>query len=104
MRGELLNGTLFFTIRQARSILARWIDDYSTEQPHSSLGYAIPAAFAAGLERQRARLTPPVASPALMRNNTGQSLAAAGSKTGVPSGGTAPLQAEISCFAPTLNV
>ncbi|MFG6284722.1 IS3 family transposase [Sphingomonas sp. S6] len=78
MRDELLNETLFFTIGQARSILARWVDDYNTERPHSSLGYATPAAFAAGLEQQRAGLTPPVASPALMRDNTGRSLVAAG--------------------------
>ncbi|MFE8586017.1 IS3 family transposase, partial [Sphingomonas sp. NCPPB 2930] len=78
MRDELLNETLFFTIGQARSILARWVDDYNTERPHSSLGYATPAAFAAGLEQQRAGLTPPVASPALLRDNTGRSLVAAG--------------------------
>ena len=78
MRDELLNETLFFTVRQARSILARWVDDYNTERPHSSLGYATPAAFAAGLEQQRAGLTPPVASPALMRDNTGRSLVAVG--------------------------
>ncbi|WP_271299037.1 IS3 family transposase [Sphingomonas sp. CV7422] len=78
MRDELLNETLFFTIGQARSILARWVDDYNTERPHSSLGYATPAAFAAGLEQQRAGLTPPIASPALMRDNTRRSLVAAG--------------------------
>ncbi len=78
MRDKLLNETLFFTVRQARSILARWIDDYNTERPHSSLGYASPAACATELERQRAGLTPPVASSALMRDNTGRSLVAAG--------------------------
>ena len=78
MRDELLNETLFFTIGQARSILARWVDDYNTERPHSSLGYATPAAFAAGLEKQRAGLTPPVASPALMRDNNSRPLVAAG--------------------------
>ncbi len=78
MRDELLNETLFFTIRQARSILARWVHDYNTERPHSSLGYAISAAFAAELEKQRAGLNPPVASPAPMRDNTGRSLVTAG--------------------------
>jgi putative transposase len=78
MRDELLNETLFFTIGQARAIIARWVDDYNTERPHSSLGYATPAAYAAELEKQRAGLTPPVASPALMRDNTGRSLVAAG--------------------------
>ncbi|RYY28772.1 MAG: IS3 family transposase [Sphingomonadales bacterium] len=78
MRDELLNETLFFTIGQARTILARWVDDYNTERPHSSLGYATPAAFAAELEKQRAGLTPSVASPALMRDNTPRPLVAAG--------------------------
>ena len=78
MRDELLNETLFFTIGQARVILKRWIDDYNTERPHSSLGYATPAAFAAGLEKQRTGLNPSVASPALMRDNAGRSLVAAG--------------------------
>ena len=78
MRDELLNETLFFTIRQARSILARWVEDYNTERPHSSLSYATPAAFAAELQKQRTGLNPPVASPALLRDNSGRSLVAAG--------------------------
>jgi putative transposase len=78
MRDEFLNETLFFTVRQARSILARWVDDYNTQRPHSALGYATPAAFAAELERQRAGLNRPVASPALLRDNNGRSLAASG--------------------------
>lgn len=77
-RDELLNETLFFTIGQARPIPARWVDDYNTERPHFSLGYATPAAFAAGFEQQRAGLTPTVASPALTRDNTRRSLVAAG--------------------------
>ena len=78
MRDALLNETLSFTARQARAILARWVDDYNAERPHSSLGYATPAAFAAELETQRAGLTPPVASPALLRGNIGRSVVTAG--------------------------
>ncbi len=78
MRDELLNETLFFTISHARSILARWVYDYNTERPHSSLGYATPAAFAAELEKQRAGSNPPVASPALMRDHDCRSLVPAG--------------------------
>ena len=78
MRDELLNETLFFTIGQARTILARWVDDYNTERPHSSLGYATPAAFAAGLNQQRTGLIPAVASPALLRDNNPRSLVPAG--------------------------
>ena len=33
-----------FTISQARSIPARWVDDFNTERLQSSLGYATPAA------------------------------------------------------------
>ncbi len=61
MRDELLNETLFFTVRQAHLILARWVDDYNTERPHSSPGYAAPAAFVAELEKQRAGLNRAVA-------------------------------------------
>ncbi len=50
MRDELLNEALFFAIGQARSIVARWVDDYNTQRPHSSLGNAAPAAFVAGFE------------------------------------------------------
>ena len=78
MRDELLNETLFMSMGHAREKIAAWADDYNTGRPHSSLGYATPAAFAAELEKQRAGLTPPVASPALMRDNTGRSLVAAG--------------------------
>ena len=82
VRDELLNGTLFFTIGHAKAILARWVDDHNTERPHSSLAYAAPAAFAAELEKQRAELTPPVASPALMRENISRSLVATEWKAG----------------------
>jgi putative transposase len=88
MPDELLNETLFFTVHQARSILARLVDDYNTERPHSSLGYATPAAFAAELEKRRAGLNPPVDPPALLRDNNGWSLVATGRKAGVTSGST----------------
>jgi len=78
MRDELLNETLFFTIGQARAVLARWVDDYNTERPHSSLGYATPAAFAAGLNQQQLGLIPDVASPALQRDNHRRPLVSAG--------------------------
>ena len=45
---------------QARSILARWVDDDNTKRSHSSLGYVTPAAFAAGLEQQDSCATTPV--------------------------------------------
>ena len=78
MRDELLNETLFFTIGQARAVLARWVEDYNTERLHSSLGYATPAAFAAGLTQQCPGPSPVVAPPALLRDNNPRSLVPAG--------------------------
>ena len=37
MRDELLNETLFRDLDHARSALARWVTDYNTARPHSSL-------------------------------------------------------------------
>ncbi len=82
MQDEPLNETLFFTVRQARANLARLVEDYNAERPHSSLVYATPAALAAELEKQRSALNSIVASPALERDNNVRSLVAAGRKAG----------------------
>ena len=78
MRDELLNETLFLGLDHVRCAIADWIADYNAERPHSSLGYATPAAYAAELEKQRAASVQPVASTALMRNNHDQTLTQAG--------------------------
>ncbi len=49
MRDELLNETLFFSLDQARQMIAAWMEDYNTARPHSALAYQTPAAFAATL-------------------------------------------------------
>jgi len=46
MRDEFLNETLFHGLRHTRAEVARWVEDYNTERPHSALGYQTPAAFA----------------------------------------------------------
>ena len=46
--------TLFTSIAHARQKVAAWGDDYNNLRPHSSLGYATPAVFAAELEMQGA--------------------------------------------------
>ena len=69
LRDELLNETLFLSMGHAREKIAAWIDDYNTARPHSSLGYATPAAFAAELNKQW---------PAFMRNNDAETLIATG--------------------------
>jgi len=86
MRDELLNETLFLTLGQARDDVAGWIEDYNTERPHSSLGYATPAAFAAGIAMQEAAplrvagsyAPQPIAPPAQLRHNNTRSLVPAG--------------------------
>ena len=77
MRDELLNETLFLSMAHARVEIAAWVDDYNRERPHSSLGYATPAAFAAELDKQwpaslrpTGSATQPIASTALMRKTT----------------------------------
>lgn len=77
MRDELLNETLFLSMAHARVAIAAWVEDYDPERPHSSLGYATPAAFAAEPDKQwpaslrpTGSATQPIASIALMRKTT----------------------------------
>ena len=56
MRDELLNETLFFNLSHARAAAARWVADYNKHRPHSALGYATPAAYAAQLTAMGDRL------------------------------------------------
>ena len=85
MRDELLNETQFMSMGHAREKISAWADDYNTGRPHSSLGYATPAAFAAELNKQwPASLRPTgsaaqtIAYPALMRDNNAETLIATG--------------------------
>ena len=43
LRDELLNGELFYTLREAQVIIERWRVYYNTIRAHSSLGYRPPA-------------------------------------------------------------
>ncbi len=77
MRDELLNETLFMSLAHARVEIAAWVEDKNPERPHSALGYATPAAFAAQLEKQwpaslrpTGSATQPIASTALRRKTT----------------------------------
>ena len=40
MRDELLKETPFLTLAHARAVIRSRADDYNTERPHSSVGYA----------------------------------------------------------------
>ena len=37
-RDELLNGELFYTLREAQVLVERWRQGYNTQRPHSALG------------------------------------------------------------------
>ncbi len=86
MRDELPGETLSTSIALAREKIAIWAHDYNTGRPHSSLGYATPAAFAADLNKQGAaalriaggNATQSLASPAQLRNNDAETLIATG--------------------------
>ncbi len=43
LRDELLNGGLFYTLREAQVLIEQWRVHYNTIRPHSSLGYRPPA-------------------------------------------------------------
>ena len=43
LRDELLNGEIFYTLREARVIVDHWRWEYNTFRPHSSLDYRPPA-------------------------------------------------------------
>ena len=42
-RDELLNGELFYTLREAQILIEQWRIHYNTVRPHSALGYRPPA-------------------------------------------------------------
>jgi len=53
MRFELLDGELFYTLREAKVIIEKWREQYNTIRPHMSLGYRapVPEATAPNWER-----------------------------------------------------
>lgn len=42
-RDELLNGEIFYTLKEAQIIIEEWRKHYNTVRPHSALGYRPPA-------------------------------------------------------------
>ena len=43
LRDELLNGEIFYSLKEAQIIIETWRRHYNTKRPHSSLGYRPPA-------------------------------------------------------------
>ena len=42
-RDELLNGEIFYSLREAQILIEQWRIHYNTVRPHSALGYRPPA-------------------------------------------------------------
>ncbi len=42
LRDELLNGEIFYSLKEARIVIERWRHEYNEISPHSSLGYRPP--------------------------------------------------------------
>jgi len=43
LRDELLNGEIFYSLKEAQIVIEQWREHYNTVRPHSSLGYQPPA-------------------------------------------------------------
>jgi len=43
LRDELLDGEIFYTLKEAKVLIERWRQHYNTVRPHSALGYRPPA-------------------------------------------------------------
>jgi len=43
LRDELLNGEIFYSLKEAKVVIEQWRHHYNTVRPHSSLGYRPPA-------------------------------------------------------------
>jgi putative transposase len=88
LRDELLNETLFTSLKHAREALTIWKDDYNTVRPHSALGNLPPLTFALlsapemqrdGALRYVGGFAPhPVASPSQQGSNQPDTLLIAG--------------------------
>lgn len=69
LRDELLDGEIFYTLREAQIIVESWRRHYNTVRPHASLGYKPPApevfvpAFTAWPAAQSGNATPATIAP-----------------------------------------
>ena len=43
LRDEMLNGEIFYTLKEAQIVIEEWRRHYNTVWPHSALGYRPPA-------------------------------------------------------------
>ena len=70
LRDELLNGEIFYSLKEARIIIEAWRRHYNTIRPHSALAYRPPAPevvlWPAAQPRSAPPATPTVALPPIM--------------------------------------
>lgn len=43
MRDELLNGEIFYSLKEAKILIEQWHREFNSIRPHSALGYRPPA-------------------------------------------------------------
>ena len=43
LRDECLNGEIFYSLKEAQTVIENWRLEYNTRRPHSALGYRPPA-------------------------------------------------------------
>ena len=55
LRDELLNGEVFYTLKEAQVMIEDWRNHYNHVRPHSSLGYMPPAPLAWMVSEWRTR-------------------------------------------------
>jgi transposase InsO family protein len=67
LRDELLDGEVFYALREAQTVIESWRRHYNAVRPHASLGYRAPApeVFVPALAAWPAALSRP-ASPAML--------------------------------------
>ena len=85
LRDELLNGEIFYTLKESQVIIEHWRNHYNTKRPHSALGCRPPAPeVVIPSERKR-------------RGETGQMAAWTNLTTGPVNSGTAQLFETLYC-------
>ena len=67
LRDELLDGEIFYSLREAQIVIESWRIHYNTKRPHASLGYRPPApeVFVPAMAAWPARPAPVVQRPTL---------------------------------------
>ena len=65
LRDECLNGEIFYSLKEAQTVIEQWRVHYNTVRPHSSLGYRPPAPHTIIPPPVE---TPPAGSPPVLEN------------------------------------